>query len=161
MKVLVDTCIWSLALRRPDGQPLNPVVAELAELIRESRVQLIGPVRQEILSGVRSVPQFVRLRDQLRAFPDLPLESADHERAAELFNACRAKGVRGSNTDLLICAMAERCRLSVFTTDHDFECFAQHIPVRLHALRREGAVPGPAPPGTDAPPHRPRRSPRR
>jgi hypothetical protein len=56
MMVLVDTPVWSLALRRkPDD--LNPrqrqLTETLAELIREGRVQLLGPVRQELLSGIR------------------------------------------------------------------------------------------------------------
>jgi len=53
MKVLVDTCIWSLALRRNKQQDFNIEVIEFKELIEEVRVQIIGPIRQEILSGVK------------------------------------------------------------------------------------------------------------
>jgi len=49
MKVLVDTCIWSLAFRRREQRdPL--LIQELSALIRELRVQMIGPIRQELLS---------------------------------------------------------------------------------------------------------------
>jgi predicted nucleic acid-binding protein len=69
---------------------------------------------------------------QLQAFTDEPLVSADYERAAEHFNACRAKGVQGSNTDFLICAIAERRNLPVLTTDRDFIRFAAVLPISLH-----------------------------
>ena len=44
MKVIVDTSVWSLALRR--GKDVEGKhVEELEELIKEVRAQLIGPVR--------------------------------------------------------------------------------------------------------------------
>ena len=57
MKVLVDTSVWSLALRRRTP-PDNPYVQEFNELIKERRVQMIGPIRQELLSGIRDEAQF-------------------------------------------------------------------------------------------------------
>ncbi|MEA2561990.1 MAG: hypothetical protein QOH06_3494 [Acidobacteriota bacterium] len=134
MSVLVDTSVWSLALRRrnPSG---DGVVRELQELIREGRIHLIGPIRQEVLSGIREAAQFQALRDRLRSFPDLPLETVDHERAAEHFNLCRRHGLQGSNTDFLLCAVAERHNLAILTTDGDFAAFASHLPITLHRPR--------------------------
>ncbi len=121
MNVLIDTCVWSLALRRRKKSRAEVrLVKQFKELIREMRVVLVGPVRQEVLSGIREEAQFVRVRDRLRAFVDLPLESPDFELAADMFNRCRARGVQGSNTDFLLCALAERHRLVIFTTDKDF-----------------------------------------
>jgi predicted nucleic acid-binding protein len=111
VKVLVDTAVWSLALRR--RAPAHPSVDELRRLIAHGRAALIGPIRQEILSGIRDVSVQERLRDHLRAFPDESLERDDYERAAEHFNTCRAKGVQGSTTDFLICAVAERHRMPI------------------------------------------------
>ncbi len=71
----------------------NAEVSELIELIKEVRVQMIGPIRQEILSGVKSQPQFQKLLDHLRAFPDTDIKTPDYELAAEFFNLCRAKGI--------------------------------------------------------------------
>lgn len=136
MNVLVDTSVWSLAWRRAEPEP-TPSVLELRELIFEGRANILGPVRQEILSGIRSDTQFRRLRDTLRAFPDLAIDTADYERSAELFNTCRRAGVQGSNTDFLICAVADRERMPILTTDKDFSLFAQHIPVQLHQPRQE------------------------
>ena len=93
MMVLVDTSVWSLALRR--GAPRNgPFERELAELIREGRVVMVGPVRQELLSGIRSDVQFRKLRDRLRAFDDLPLEHEDYERAARLRDTIARHGTK-------------------------------------------------------------------
>jgi hypothetical protein len=69
MKVLVDTCIWSLSLRRNKQPASNIEVVEFQELIEEVRVQLIGPIRQEILSGVKRKQQFSKLKKILSAFP--------------------------------------------------------------------------------------------
>jgi predicted nucleic acid-binding protein len=134
MKVLVDTCVWSMALRRSDASD-GPEVSELMELVKELRVQLIGLVRQEILSGIRSVQQYTKLRDRLRPFSDLELTTSDFESAAEFYNLCRGKGVQGSNTDFLICAVAVRLQMPIFTTDADFTLFHQHLPIKLYRSR--------------------------
>ena len=130
MKVLVDTSVWSLALRR--RAPADPVVEVLHQLIMAGRAAMVGPVRQEILSGIRDVAAFHRLRDQLAAFPDETIVTADYERAAEFFNACHQKGLQGSNTDFLLCAVSIRHRMPLLTTDDDFPRYAKVIPLVLH-----------------------------
>src|ERR1039457_4842829 len=111
MMVLVDTSIWSLALRRAPRQ-LSPTqtkqLRKLDEIITEGRVRLLGPVRQELLSGIRFPAQLARLQTQLRAVPDFALESEDYEGAAEVSNACRTHGIIGSPIDFLLCSAAER-----------------------------------------------------
>jgi predicted nucleic acid-binding protein len=134
MNVLVDTSIWSLALRRGISSNKD-VVNDLTRLIEEHRVQIIGPVRQEILSGIKTEKQFQELRSYLAAFPDLPLETKDFEQAAEFFNACRRKGIQGANTDFLICAVAYLHNLEIFTSDKDFFDFQTCIPIKLYTLR--------------------------
>ncbi|MCE5229599.1 PIN domain-containing protein [bacterium] len=134
MKVLVDTSVWSQALRR-HAHADPGVIEELRTLISARLARIIGPIRQEILSGVRELEQFEKLRRHLAAFPDLPIETEDYVEAAELFNTCRSKGIQGSNTDFLICAIALRREMSIFTADRDFERFAKHIPIVLHEMR--------------------------
>ena len=131
MRVLVDTSVWSLALRR-SGTPQGPEAEELRRLISAHVVEMIGPIRQELLSGMRDDNQFARLESHLAAFPDLPLLSDDYVTAARFFNLCRSKGIQGSNTDFLICAVAIRHDMAVFTTDGDFSQFAKCLPVVLH-----------------------------
>lgn len=134
MTVLVDTTVWSLALRRRRGQ-LNPheqyIVDQWADLIRNGQAALVGPIRQEILSGIRQETDCETLRDRLAAFDDLPVLTADYEHAARLFNRCRNRGVTGTPTDLLICAVAQRMGLAIFTIDRDFERYSTHLPILL------------------------------
>ena len=93
---------------------------------------MIGPIRQELLSGIKERAQFDRLREHLRAFPDMPVTTADYEESAAFFNQCRNRGIQGSNTDFLICAVAVRNGLSIFSTDGDFANFADVLPISLH-----------------------------
>jgi predicted nucleic acid-binding protein len=137
VKVLVDTSVWSLALRRVTDAP-GPEVLELLALIDDQRVQMLGPIRQELLSGLRLTSQFAELKNRLRSFADLPLLTDDYVTAASFFNRCRSLGVQGSNTDFLICAVSARTRFAIFTTNHDFAHFARHLPIQLHAMREAG-----------------------
>ncbi|MGH7814859.1 MAG: type II toxin-antitoxin system VapC family toxin [Candidatus Binataceae bacterium] len=131
MDVLVDTSVWSLAFRRARSIS-EPVAIELGHLIREGRAFMIGPIRQEILSGIKDRAQFERLRGALRAFPDLPISTADYEEAAAFFNRCRMRGVQGAHTDFLICAVASRRSMAIMTTDKDFDAFARVLRLRRH-----------------------------
>ncbi len=131
MSVIVDTSVWSLALRRRTPPDFSPAIAILQNLITDDQVAMLGAIRQEILSGIRNLEQFTRLRDYLRAFPDLELITEDYELAAEFFNTCRSNGIQGSNTDFLICAVAHRRSYSILTTDNDFYTFRTHIPIIL------------------------------
>lgn len=134
--VIVDTSVWSLALRRKrrPPPPSEASTAELARLIDHGEALIAGPIRQELLSGITTQAQFRLLRERLEPFPDLPVVSADYERAAMCFNQCRARGLQGSNTDYLICALALRLQVPVFSADRDFGRYAGILGVRLHAI---------------------------
>ena len=129
MKVLVDTSVWSLALRR--NEP-GDIEKKLTELILESLVVIIGPVRQEILSGISDKAAYDKLKARLQSFDDLTITTTDYETAAEYFNICRKNGVQGSHTDFLICAVAVNNDLLIFTTDDDFEHYAKHLPIKFY-----------------------------
>ena len=131
MHVLVDTCIWSLVLRRNQTIP-NEYRDQLSQLIEENRVKIIGSIRQEILSGIREAPQFQRLKQHLAAFPDLLLQSADYEKAAEFSNIARQQGIQGSAIDYLICAVSHSHHLAIYTTDLDFSNYAKCLPIKLY-----------------------------
>ena len=138
MKIIVDTSVWSLALRRKKTKLNNleiQIVEELIELIKESRVVLIGPIRQEILSGIVSKPQFQKLKKKLNAFEDFLLNQNDYETAAEFFNNCRKNGVQGSHIDFLICAVSYNNNFSIFTTDKDFDNYSKYVDIQLHKVR--------------------------
>jgi predicted nucleic acid-binding protein len=138
VNVLVDTSVWSIAYRRP-AAALNlqqrSLLNSLRELASDGRAQLLGVVRQEMLSGLRETSQFERLRKLLQAFPNVLLESEDYEEAARMNNICRAKGVTGSGVDCLMCAVAFRRDWSILTLDRDFDHYAKHLSIKLFAIK--------------------------
>ncbi|HEU5452322.1 MAG TPA: PIN domain-containing protein [Terriglobales bacterium] len=135
--VLVDTSVWSLILRRKHGD-LNPRQRALGEaltrLIQHNAVVLIGPLRQEILSGIRSEAQYEQLRSYLRDFPDEPLTADDYESAAALSNSLLSRGEVSSGVDALIAAIAIARQWQLFTTDSAFNRWARHLPLHLLAV---------------------------
>jgi predicted nucleic acid-binding protein len=138
MKVLIDTSIWSLALRRTGAIPKEDrlMVSELRELIHEVRAVLIGPIRQELLSGIQSKAQFNALKKHLEVFEDFPITRQDYERAAEFHTTCRQSGIQGSHIDFLICSMAKGAGMPIFTADKDFLLYGKHLPITLYQPRR-------------------------
>jgi predicted nucleic acid-binding protein len=138
MNALVDTSVWSLALRRKPGALTaaeHSVVGELADLTREGRAHIVGLIRQELLSGIRTPGQYEKLRVALRAFPDEPVGTSDYETAAKATNDCRSRGIVASVVDALICAIALARHWSIFTTDPDFKNYASVLPIKLHNPR--------------------------
>jgi predicted nucleic acid-binding protein len=139
VKVLVDTSVWSLALRRKSkalSAAERLIVAELSELVGEGQAAIIGLVRQELLSGVKTAEQYEKLRLHLRSFDDETVDRADYEDAAKFGNQCRAKGIAVFAVDLLICAVAVKRGWAIFTTDPDFATYAKVLPVKLHRTRK-------------------------
>ncbi len=138
MKILVDTSVWSLALRKKSlTDEETKIVKELKELIHELRVIIIGPIRQELLSGISDETKFMTLKEKLRAFEDTEILSGDYEDAAEIYNECRRNGIQGSQIDYLICSHAKNNNISIFTTDRDFENYQKIIDIKLHKIREE------------------------
>jgi predicted nucleic acid-binding protein len=129
--VIVDTCIWSLALRGKTPRD-REVTNELTSLIKENRAKIIGLIRQEILSGYSDLARYEKLKNKLRAFPNERIINIDYESAAEYSNICRRKGVQGSHTDFLICAVAIRLKMQIYTSDKDFSHYSKHLSISLY-----------------------------
>ncbi len=129
MKILVDTCVWSQVLRRKN--PNRELTNKLKDLIKDGRVSIVGPIRQELLSGISDVKQFKKLNESLSSFEDIPLKSEYFIKAAEFSNICRVKGIQGATTDFLICAVAFLQNLLIFTTDADFKKYKKYLPINL------------------------------
>lgn len=127
--VLVDTCIWSEVLR---GKSPSPAIADsLARLLRDLRAVLIGPVRQEILSGISDEKKSAKLRKLLSCLPDAEIITEDYELAARYANMCRRKGIQGSSVDFLICAVSVKNDFCIYTVDKNFEHYGAILPIRL------------------------------
>ena len=125
VSVLVDTSVWSEALRRVTSRSERSRRSS-RDSFRKGTAYIIGPVRQELLSGIRSAEQFATLRDRLRPFPDLPIrlgrlrEKPPHSSIDAVDAESKVR-----NTDFLICAVASQRKLSDL---HDRR--------RLHEVRR-------------------------
>jgi predicted nucleic acid-binding protein len=121
VKLLVDTSVWSLALRRKDTASLSPeeekLKTELTQAIQHGRVVMIGLIRQELLSGIRDQSQFEKVKSSLAPFLDEPIDSDDHEYAAQLYNECRSQSLEVGPIDMLICAVAVRRNWQVLSND--------------------------------------------
>ncbi len=110
----------------------------MLELVNQGLVEIIGPIRQEILSGIREPSKFDAVRDRLRAFADLEIATGDYEEAAVYYNRCRSRGIQGSFTDFVICAVAARHGLEIFTDDKDFLGYKSVLPIRLYRFENNG-----------------------
>ena len=143
MNVVIDTPVWSVVLRRHRrqlGSKDTAILQEFRQLVAEERVRIIGPIRQEILSGIREEPNYERIRRDLRTVDDEPLATDDFEFAAQLYNKCRAGGFAGSDVDLLICSVAIDRNWAIFTADRDFLHYAKVIGIHLHSPRNFNPV---------------------
>ena len=131
--IVVDTTIWSMAYRRKKtaGEDQS-VVKELCAILDMEEEILIGPVRQELLSGISNKDVFNELTIKLNGFNNYEVQLADHDLAAEYFNVCLSRGIQGSQTDFLICAVAYRYNLEIFTEDKDFNNYKKYLPIKLY-----------------------------
>jgi predicted nucleic acid-binding protein len=136
LKVLVDTCIWSHALRAKKTE-FEALVKQLEALITDQNVAMIGAIRQEVLSGYSDQKKFETLKTKLSYFENTPVLDEDYITAAKFYNECRKNGVQGSHIDLLICAVAVRLDIPIFTSDKDFGFYQQHLPIKLYPLSLE------------------------
>jgi len=131
-RVLVDTSVWSLALRKKDRtEEEQKIVNHLSKLINNLAVVLIGPIRQEILSGISTKEKFEELKDKISIFEDHIIHTHDYELAAEYFNECRKHGIQGSHIDYLLCSVATNNDMFIFTLDNDFQLFKKHLRIKL------------------------------
>jgi len=136
MLFLVDTPIWSLALRRTP-KDLNPR-EQLKRRPTRTHPRRPGATRGSGSAGTafRYSPgkELQRLRDYLRAFDEPILAVTDYEDAAYINNQCRAQGIAGSPIDFLICAIAARRNWEIFTADQDFARYAKAFPLKLYQV---------------------------
>jgi predicted nucleic acid-binding protein len=137
MKLIADTCVWSLSLRRRDKTRINTeeqqIIEQLIDAIRDRRVAIIGAIRQEILSGIRDKARFAKTQERLEPFLDEEIPASDYVEAARLFNLCKDHGVECGPVDILICAVAVRMQYDILTYD-------QGLKRCMQVLRTEGLM---------------------
>ena len=131
MNLLVDTSVWSLALRRDDGKSALEVAFLARALAGGEAILTTGLILQELLQGFRGPKNRDAILERFRALPLLVPDRNDHVQAAELRNRCRRHGVQVGTIDSLIARLAIRHELTLLTTDRDFERTARLVPLEL------------------------------
>ena len=130
--ILVDTSVWSFVLRkRVLCQKEENLKLYLINLILNGRVIMLGPIRQEILSGISDLNTYMLLRQRLETFSDFEITTKDYETAAEYFNLCRKHGIQGSHIDYLICSVAVNNNFSILSLDKDFWTYKKYIDIDI------------------------------
>jgi len=135
MRILVDTSVWSLALRKKDKTiEEESIISYFIDIVRDLKLVIIGPIRQEILSGISNKIRFEDLKSKISVFEDFRVETNDYELAAQLYNECRSKGLQGSHIDFLICSVSINNQMSILTLDKDFEKYQKFVPINLEKI---------------------------
>ncbi|HXR97714.1 MAG TPA: PIN domain-containing protein [Terriglobales bacterium] len=132
--MIVDTSVFSLVFRRRKASLAAAEILirhRLLELLSSPSAVLLGPVRQELLSGISQPELFANIRDELRGIFSPPVEDGDFEDAAAASNACRAVGVAGSSVDFFLCGVSLRHGWPIFTSDTDFQRYAGILKLQL------------------------------
>ena len=135
MSMLVDTSVWSLALRRDTEQSEPQVVALRDALMGADQVFTTGFILQELLQGFAGPKARAQLVERLSALAFLQPDRDDHIEAAEVRNACRRRGVQIGTIDALLIQLCRRHDLVLLSTDLDFQGAAKHVEFRLWAVR--------------------------
>ncbi len=131
MSLLVDTSVWSLALRR-DSDSSAPEVVHLGDALSGSEVVVTtGLVLQELLQGFSGAKAHAQIIERFAALPLLQPDRDDHIDAAALRNQCRKARVQLGTIDALLASLCIRHDLTLLTTDKDFEHAAKHSSLRL------------------------------
>ena len=131
MTLLVDTSVWSLALRR-DVEASEPEVQHLKEaLLGADIVVTTGLILQELLQGFSGAKASAQIIERFAALPLIQPTREDHVAAAALGNTCRRAGVQVATIDALIAQLCIRHKLTMLSTDKDFKSAAKHCALRL------------------------------
>ena len=131
MTLLVDTSVWSLALRR-DVEIATQEVVALREAIEGSDVVVTtGLVLQELLQGFNGPKDRQAIMDRFGALPLIQPDREDHVAAAEVRNACRRSGVQMGTIDALLIQLCGRHDLTLLSADKDFSNAAAFVPFKL------------------------------
>lgn len=143
MTLLVDTSVWSLALRR-DTTSSEPEVIALKDALSGSDVVVTtGLVLQELLQGFSGAKARAQIIDTFGALALIQPDREDHVAAADLRSACRRSGVQVGTVDAVIAQLCIRHGLTLLSTDQDFTHAAKHSKLKVWAgpaARRRGGV---------------------
>jgi predicted nucleic acid-binding protein len=135
LTLLVDTSVWSLALRR-DAAPAEPEVQALRAALDGAEIVVItGLILQELLQGFSGPKARAQILGRFATLPAVQPDRDDHIAAADLRNTCRRSGVQIGTIDAVLAQLSIRHDLTLLTTDQDFVLAAKHCPLRVWSAR--------------------------
>ena len=131
MTWLVDTSVWSLALRRDVPSDVAEVMALIRAIERGDTLLTTGLILQELLQGFSGPKARERILEHFGALPLVVPDRDDHVAATDLRNACRRNGVQIGTIDALLARLCIRHDLTLLSTDGDFAAVASLLPLKL------------------------------
>ena len=136
MTLLVDTSVWSLALRR-DAAGNEPEVQVLMDALDGSEIVVTtGLVLQELLQGFNGPKAGAAIVERFSALALVEPGREDYIAAAEVRITCRRAGVQIGTVDALIAQLCIASDLTLLTTDLDFSHAAKHCKLKVWAPKR-------------------------
>jgi predicted nucleic acid-binding protein len=129
--LLVDTSVWSLALRRDGLHQAKELVALQEALDGGDAVVTTGLVLQELLQGFSGPKARDAIIERFGALPLIQPDRQDHIAAAEVRNLCRRNGVQIGTIDALLIQLCGRYELTLLSSDQDFAHALPHVPFKL------------------------------
>ncbi len=135
MTLLVDTSVWSLALRR-DVKTQEPAVQALVDALGGAEIVVTtGLVLQELLQGFSGPKSAAAIIERFSALALIHPTRNDHVAAATVRNRCRRGGVQVGTVDALIAQICISNQLTLLTTDQDFRHAAKHCELTVWPAR--------------------------
>ncbi len=115
-RVLVDTSTWIEFFRKN-----SPISSRLELLIVEDLIEICGVVLFELLQGIKSETEKLKVQKILLNLPYVEINKFIWQKSAEISLNLRKRGFAIPLSDILIGTMAIENNLSVFTSDKHFE----------------------------------------
>ena len=131
MGYLVDTSVWSLALRR-DALDSTPEVDELKRALEAGdEIFVTGLVLQELLQGFNKPKAYDQIVEYFALLPFIVPDREDYIQAANLRNQCRRKGIQVGTIDALLAQLCIDREIEILTTDKDFFQITKAAPLKV------------------------------
>lgn len=131
MSYLVDTSVWSLALRR-DALDSTPEVDELKRALEAGdEIFVTGLVLQELLQGFNKPKAYDQIVEYFALLPFIVPDREDYIQAANLRNQCRRKGIQVGTIDALLAQLCIDREIEILTTDKDFFQITKAAPLKV------------------------------
>lgn len=116
MRVLVDTSVWIEFFKANSSVSNN-----LELLLIEDSVEICGVVLFELLQGIKSESEKLKIKDILLNLPYVEINKNIWQKSAEISLNIKKKGYTIPFSDILIGTLAIENNFSVFTLDKHFE----------------------------------------